>query len=57
MQFSQQMTIGRRFVMLVLLCGLAIGVPAAMQTLTAWGELRSVQREAEGLAPPVRCWR
>ncbi len=45
------MTVGQRFMMLVLLCGLAIGVPAAMQTLTAWGELRFVQREAEGLAP------
>lgn len=45
------MTIGRRFMLLVLLCGLAIGVPAAMQALSAWNELRFVQREAQGLAP------
>jgi methyl-accepting chemotaxis protein len=46
-----QLTIRQRFTLLVLLCGLAIGVPALLQTVSAWTDLRFVQRESQGLAP------
>jgi len=50
MKFSH-MTIRQRFALLVLLSGLAIGVPALLQSISAWDELGLVQRESEGLAP------
>jgi methyl-accepting chemotaxis protein len=45
------LSVGRRFALLVALCGIAILVPAVKLTVSAWTEARTVQRELDGLRP------
>ncbi|MBI5720477.1 MAG: methyl-accepting chemotaxis protein [Burkholderiales bacterium] len=48
-----QLSVARRFALIVALCGLAILVPAVKHAWHIWGETRALLREREGL-PPIR---